>query len=216
MNKMNFTNINKNNSTADVYSQPNIISRNNNNLISFRNFNTLQQSRNIQNTNAIINKEIVSQEPQPKKMKWGEPTWFLFHTLACKVKEEDFPKVRSELLGNIYNICSNLPCPVCAEHAVEYMRKINFNSIQTKRQLIDLLFNFHNEVNKKKGFPLFKYEDLDEKYSKAVTKNIIFNFMIHYQDKHKSIHMISNDLYRARQVIVLKEWFNKNFKYFEP
>jgi hypothetical protein len=210
MNKMNFTVYNKNDKNS-VYSQPNI---NTGQLLSFRQV-MRQYNPNIANQS---NAEVVEKkvETQPKKMKWGEPTWFLFHTLAYKVKEADFPKVRSELLGNIYNICSNLPCPICAEHAVEYMKKINFNSIQTRRQLIDLLFNFHNEVNKKKGFPLFKYEDLDDKYSKAVTKNIIFNFMIHYQDKHKSIHMISNDLYRARQVIVLKEWFNKNFKYFDP
>jgi len=209
MNKMNFTVYNKNDKNS-VYSQPNI---NTGQLLSFR--QVLRQYN--PNVNKQSNAEVVEkkEETQPKKMKWGEPTWFLFHTLACKVKEEDFPKVRSELLGNIYNICSNLPCPVCAEHAVEYMRKINFNSIQTRRQLIDLLFNFHNEVNKKKGFLLFKYEDLDEKYSKAVTKNIIFNFMIHYQDKHKSIHMIANDLYRSRQVVVIKEWFNKNIKYFD-
>ncbi len=210
MNKMNFTVYNKNDKNS-VYSQPNI---NTGQLLSFRQV-LRQYNPNVANQS---NAEVVEKkvETQPKKMKWGEPTWFLFHTLAYKVKEADFPKVRSELLGNIYNICSNLPCPICAEHAVEYMKKINFNSIQTKKQLVDLLFNFHNEVNKKKGFPLFKYEELDEKYSKAVTKNIIFNFMIHYQDKHKSIHMISNDLYRARQVIVLKEWFNKNFKYFDP
>jgi len=210
MNKMNFTVYNKNDKNS-VYSQPNI---NTGQLLSFRQVMRNYNPNVANQTNAeVVEKKV---ETQPKKMKWGEPTWFLFHTLAYKVKEADFPKVRSELLGNIYNICSNLPCPICAEHAVEYMRKINFTTIQTRRQLIDLLFNFHNEVNKKKGFPLFKYEELDDKYSKAVTKNIIFNFMIHYQDKHKSIHMISNDLYRARQVIVLKEWFNKNFKYFDP
>jgi hypothetical protein len=216
MNKMNFTNINKNNSTADVYSQPNIISRNNNNLISFRNFNTLQQSRNIQNTNAIINKEIVSQEPQPKKMKWGEPTWFLFHTLAYKIKDEHFQQLRVELLDMIYSICANLPCPTCAGHAVDYLKSTNYSMIRTKKDLINMLYGFHNEVNKKKSFPIFPYEELEQKYSSAVTKNIIFNFILHFQDKHKSVHMIANDMYRARQVVILKEWFNNNFKYFEP
>jgi hypothetical protein len=210
MKKMNFTVYNKNDKNS-VYSQPNI---NTGQLLSFRQIlRTYNPNVNNQSNPEVIEKK---DETQPKNMKWGEPTWLLFHTLACKVKEADFPKVRSELLGNIYNICSNLPCPMCAEHAVEYMKKVNFNSIQTRKQLIDLLFTFHNEVNKKKGFPLFEYEELDEKYSKAVTKNIIFNFIIHYQDKHKSIHMIANDLYRSRQVVLLKEWFNKNFKYFDP
>jgi hypothetical protein len=88
--------------------------------------------------------------------------------------------------------------------------------IRTKKDLINMLYGFHNEVNKKKSFPIFPYEELEQKYSSAVTKNIIFNFILHFQDKHKSVHMIANDMYRSRQVVILKEWFNNNFKYFEP
>jgi len=158
----------------------------------------------------------MSTEPTVKKMKWGEPTWFLFHTLACKVKEDCFQKVRGDLLNHIYSICANLPCPMCANHAMEYMKNINFNTIRTKQDLIDMLYVFHNAVNKKKNFPQFPHADLESKYSKAVTKNIIFNFLYHFQDKHKSVHMIANDMFRARQVELLKECFNKNYNCFEP
>ena len=158
----------------------------------------------------------MSTEPTVKKMKWGEPTWFLFHTLACKVKEDCFQKVRGDLLNHIYSICANLPCPTCANHAMEYMKNINFNTIRTKQDLKDMLYVFHNTVNKKKNYPQFTYDDLDSKYSTAVTKNIIFNFLYHFQDKHKSVHMIANDMFRARQVETLKEWFNKNYNCFEP
>ena len=223
MNKMNFTTFNKNNSNAkvEVYSQPNLI--NSNNLISFKNFNSMQYPRalknnrnNSNNTNNQIKKEIVAAEPPPKKMKWGEPTWFLFHTLAYKIKDENFQQLRAELLNMIHSICANLPCPMCAGHAVDHLKSTNFLGIRTKKELINALYNFHNEVNKKKGFAIFHYDDLDTKYSGAVTKNIIFNFILHYQDKHKSVHMIANDIFRARQVLILKEWFNNNFKYFDP
>jgi hypothetical protein len=213
MNKMNYTTINKNNSNNNVYQQPNVIS--NSNIISFRNFNLLQQSRALQNTKKDETEIIVS-KPEPKKMKWGEPTWFLFHTLAYKIKDEYFQNLRVELLDMIYSICANLPCPMCAGHAVEYLKSINFTMVRTKQDLINMLYKFHNEVNKRKGFAIFPYEELEPKYSSAVTKNIIFNFIIHYQDKHKSIHMISNDMFRARHVIILKQWFNTNFKYFNP
>uniref|UniRef100_A0A6C0HAR6 thiol oxidase n=1 Tax=viral metagenome TaxID=1070528 RepID=A0A6C0HAR6_9ZZZZ len=158
----------------------------------------------------------MSSEPTVKKMKWGEPTWLLFHTLACKVKEECFQKVRGDLLNHIYSICANLPCPMCANHAMEYMKNINFNAIRTKQDLIDMLYVFHNTVNKKKNYPQFPHSELDSKYSTAVTKNIIFNFLYHFQDKHKSVHMIANDMFRIRQVETLKEWFNKNYNCFEP
>jgi len=170
---------------------------------------------NIQNQPAKRQIEPVVEQEVPKRMRWGQPIWFLFHTLAEKVKEENFQQIRLELLNNIYSICSNLPCPDCASHAVQYLNKINFNAIQTKLQLKELLFIFHNEVNKKKGYPLLSRSELDSKYSSAVTKRIIYNFAIVYQDKHKSVRMIANDMFRSRQIIFLKEWFSKNIQYFD-
>lgn len=157
-----------------------------------------------------------TQEKKKKPMKWGEPTWFLFHTLAEKVKEENFQQIRKELLDVIYTICVNLPCPTCATHATQYMNGINFNTIQTKQQLKDMLFSFHNTVNGRKQYPLFDYSELDAKYSSANTINIIQNFMVHFQDKHSSIHMIANDMHRARIATILKKWFNENIVYFQP
>jgi len=169
--------------------------------------------RELPPTPAVLQNTDNGQEL--KRMKWGQPIWFLFHTLAEKIKEENFSKVRVELLNNIYSICSNLPCPTCATHAVQYLNKINFNTIQTKTQLKEMLFTFHNEVNNKKGLSIFSRSELDSKYSAAVTKNIIYSFIMAYQDKHKSVRMIANDMFRSRQIIFLKEWFSKNIQYFD-
>ena len=154
--------------------------------------------------------------PPKKKMKWGQPTWFLFHALAQKVREEHFQKVRKELLDIIYTICTNLPCPDCASHATKYISAINFNRIQTKEQLKDMLFIFHNTVNERKGFPMFNRGDLDAKYAAANLVPIIQNFMVHFRDKHASIHMIANDMHRARLSNTLIQWFQNNLKYFDP
>ena len=162
-----------------------------------------------------VSKENVVEEQIPKKMKWGEPTWFLFHTLAEKIKQQHFDHKKLDLINIITVICNNLPCPNCANHASEYMRKLNYNSIKSKQELKNFLFQFHNEVNVRKGFPLFPHEQLDEKYSKALTKNIIQHFMTFFQDKHKSIHMIANDMHRARISQNLKQWFNNNIQYFD-
>ena len=154
--------------------------------------------------------------PPKKKMKWGQPTWFLFHALAQKVREEHFQKVRKELLDIIYTICTNLPCPDCASHATKYISAINFNRIQTKEQLKDMLFIFHNTVNERKGFPMFNRGDLDAKYAAANLVPIIQNFIVHFRDKHASIHMIANDMHRARLSNTLIQWFQNNLKYFDP
>jgi hypothetical protein len=196
-------------------------------------YNQLQNQNQIQNQNTMLlrmnrvvryapntstNTQVIENnidEQLPKKMKWGEPTWFLFHTMAHKVKDEHFDDMKLSILTIITSICNNLPCPNCANHASEYMRRVNYNSIRTKQDLKNLFFQFHNEVNLKKGFPLFPIEQLDEKYSKAVTKNIIQHFMIFFQDKHKSIHMIANDIHRARLSQNFKQWFNENIQNFD-
>ena len=154
--------------------------------------------------------------PQPKKMKWGEPTWFLLHTLAEKVKAESFSEIRVKLLNIVYTICTNLPCPDCSNHAKTFLDGVNFNTIQTKDQLKNLLFNFHNTVNKRKGFAIFNYTDLDEKYANAVTINMVYNFVKFFNPKNYSIRMIANDFHRNRITEIIKNWFNDNLKYFSP
>jgi hypothetical protein len=166
-----------------------------------------------------IPKPIVQNEVEgpklPKKMKWGEPTWFLLHCLAEKVKEDVFPYIRLELLNVIFTICANLPCPDCANHASEYLKSINYKMIQTKEQLKNVLFSFHNMINVKKNMPIFPREQLENKYRNMIFIPTIYAFMEHFQDKHKSIRMIANDFYRARIAEQLKIWFNTNIQNFD-
>ena len=160
--------------------------------------------------------ETKTEKPTVKKMKWGEPTWFLFHTLAQKIKDDCFQKIKDELFNNIIVICGNLPCPTCANHALEYMKRVQFSSIRTKNDLKKLFYLFHNEVNTRKGFGVFPYDQLDEKYSKANTLNIIQYFFQFFQDTHSSVHMIANDMHRLRVTKKLKEWFQANIDCFDP
>ena len=162
----------------------------------------------------IVQQPIV-QQPTAIKVKWGEPTWYLLHVLSIKVKEYEFNNIRIDLLNRIYAICINLPCPSCSNHAKLYLDNVNFNAVQTKEELKMLLFNFHNDVNKKKGYPMFSYCDFNEKYSKAITNNVIINFMFYFSDKHRSFKLQPNDLNRSQLCITLKKWFNENIQYFD-
>jgi hypothetical protein len=155
--------------------------------------------------------------PAPeKKILWGEPTWFLFHTLAEKMKEDSFPKIKGDFLNMCSTICRNLPCPSCRDHATEYMQKINFSAIQNKQQLKDLFFEFHNTINRRKGVDIFPRADLDEKYNQAITQNIIQNFLNHFRDKSHSIRMIADDFFRQRAYITIVDWLRANLQHFQP
>lgn len=161
----------------------------------------------IQNTDPPPNNE--------KKMEWGEPTWYLLHTLAEKVNSNYFDSIKGELLQTIYSICTNLPCPMCAQHATEYIKSSRFFQIKTKDELKYYLYTFHNVVNAKKNYPLFQYEKLTDKYSSAVTVTVIYNFMFHFQKRNKNVKMLANDMYRSRVVNSLKIWFSNNITKFD-
>jgi len=190
--------------------------------------NKIQQSRNMHssananifsiiksnNNRSIISvppKPIIKEEPKPSaKMKWGQPTWYVLHCLAEKVKEEAFPSIRQELLNIIYMICANLPCPDCATHASEYLKTINYKMIQTKEQLKNMLYSFHNTVNAKKNMPIFPRDELEIKYKNMDFISTVYTFMGHFQDKHKSVRMIANDFYRSRIAEQIKIWLKNN------
>ena len=159
--------------------------------------------------------ERVEASHQKKKIAWGEPFWNFFHVLAEKVHKYEFVKIRKELLNIIYTICSNLPCPDCTNHAVHYLNGLNFNNIQTKEDLKEMLYQFHNSVNVRKGFPLFPRDQLDEKYKCGNTILIIESFLFHFKQRHFSVRLISDDLHRQRLTKSITSWLKDNLHHFE-
>ena len=169
------------------------------NIINMNNYQTVSPPK--PHTREEVKKE------QAGKIKWGAPTWYLFHTLAEKVKENSFPLIRKELLDIIFVICTNLPCPDCANHATRFMQGVNYNTIVTKLDFKELLFRFHNSVNARKEFPIFSRSELDDMYSRANTSNIIINFYNNF--KNTNMKVTTNSFYRATSFNNVKSWFNK-------
>jgi len=155
-------------------------------------------------------------ESNREKVKWGWPTWKFFHVIAHKIKPEYFKQVRQELLNTIHSICTTLPCPVCAQHATQYMNALNFNNIQTKEDLKDMLFAFHNSVNARKNYKLMERSELDATYANFNTIAVAREFMHYYKDKHRSMKLMADDLLRSRISVNIQNWFNDFYKYCEP
>ncbi len=169
---------------------------------------------NTNRTTPVVNTVKEYAKSDGNKMKWGRPIWTFFHVLAEKIKPEEFQIVRKELLDIVFTICNTLPCPVCATHATEYMKGINFNTIQTREDLKMLFFNFHNSVNVRKNYKPFEYADLESVYSQMNTLNVFNNFIFAYQDRVRSIKLLSDDLYRKRLSKRIIEWLNENIQKF--
>ena len=183
-----------------------------NQLINFR-FATLPTQ--------IQEKPLIQLQPKPAdktvlpKMKWGKHIWTFFHTMAQKVKPEYFDVVKKDLFSFIIKICNTLPCPICTQHASEYMRSINFNNIRTKEDLIQMFHVFHNVVNARKNYEFFKPEQLAI-YETANTVVVIRNFMVAFEDKTRAFKLMADDMARTQIASQLKFWLNANLKYFDP
>jgi len=167
-------------------------------------------TNNDNNNNNNNNNEYL----ENTKLRWGPSTWFLFHTLAEKIKEKDFDILKNELIDLIKSICMNLPCPNCSNHATQYIQNLNYISIRTKNDLKIFLFNFHNDVNRRRNVKLFSLEELNSKYSKSNTLNIINNFVSVFQYKNKSFNMIANEMQKQRQLETFKSWIKTNIQSF--
>ena len=96
------------------------------------------------------------------KSVWGPCVWYLFHTLAYSIKDDDptrFETVKNEFIKFAFRISTNLPCPECSQHATQYISRINPAAIKTKTNLKTLFVEFHNAVNQRKGKPIFTFEE---------------------------------------------------------
>jgi hypothetical protein len=94
------------------------------------------------------------------KDEWGRATWNFIHHMVNALKEERTDLIQP-ILNIIRNICRNLPCPECSDHATILLNRLNLNSIRTKRDLVRCMYEFHNKVNvriKKREITLEEHE----------------------------------------------------------
>lgn len=109
------------------------------------------------------------------KTLWGNACWYMFHSMAVKLKDEYSNEIQN-ILKHIIMICGNLPCPECSNHASKILKKLNKKNIRTQDNLIEVLWDFHNKVNIRLKKPVFSRESHDKLYAKANLPMIYRNF----------------------------------------
>lgn len=148
------------------------------------------------------------------KKEWGNACWYLFHTLAFKLKEKEEKKYVPILLKQILGICANLPCPECSNHAVNTLKKLNVKSITTREKMIEALLIFHNIVNGRLGKKHFTRKEHDELYSRANIFSIYNNFFRIMTTSLKNEKALLNNFYRKKNVKELDVWLRSNLHIF--
>ena len=125
----------------------------------------------------------------------GTFTWILLHWISQQIKEKYFASERSKLIKIIEDICANLPCPTCREHALSYLKKVPLAHIQTKNDLVNYVYHFHNSVNVR-GKKEYQPFTIMEKYKKSeffVTYGLEYRF-VYGNDIQRNDFMAKNRL----------------------
>ena len=150
----------------------------------------------------------------PPPEVWGPAVWSLFHTLTSQINPNAYPHVSSSMFSFIFRICKYLPCPECASDATVSLARIDINKYKTKESLQDMLYSFHNWVNKKKRKPIYKYIDMN-KYSNLNLVSVINTFIMNYHTKG-NMNMISESFQRQFVLNDFKKWIKRYIHAFIP
>lgn len=145
--------------------------------------------------------ERASSRQPDINLLWGTYTWLLFHWMAEQIKEEYFISERETLLRFVVQICSQLPCPTCREHARQYLIHTSINLVKTKLEFRNYMFHFHNVVNVRSKKEYTSHSILD-KY-----KHMNFDLLWKSWDHHFTFgnDIQRNDFMAKRNLSVLKK-----------
>jgi len=144
---------------------------------------------------------------------WGPSTWIFMHTLAAKLKETSFSVIGPSLILILIQISYNLPCPECAQHAKQFWSKVKTANIKTKDDLINLLFVFHNIVNKRKHVELFKHENLSYYNNKNIVQT--YNIFSRNFNTRGNMSLINESFRRNIMLSSLRTWIMSNLIHFD-
>tara|TARA_B110000444_G_scaffold258722_1_gene300397 strand:- start:6592 stop:7041 length:450 start_codon:yes stop_codon:yes gene_type:complete len=146
--------------------------------------------------------------------EWGPICWIFLHTIIEKMKKEYFDSKKGMLFEIIYIICSNLPCPNCKKHSINYLKNNKIRKCNTINDLRMYMFNFHNTVNIRLNKKIFESKDL-EKY-----KNCRFNELIkRFNVVFKKQYLFTKTMDGWKRGKISEDIMTKiksNLKYFNP
>jgi len=144
--------------------------------------------------------------------KWGPPIWTLFHTLAEKITETGYKRIGLQLFSQIYRICNSLPCPDCANHARLFLAKVNQNMLKTKTDLKNILYVFHNIVNRRKNKHIFHTDTLKMYENKNL--NQVYNNFVRVFNTRGNMKLLTESFQRDQVLRAFKKWFIENYYHF--
>ena len=83
---------------------------------------------------------------------WGPTAWAFCHCYSLRVNRGDLTNTLPIVKHCMQYFIESIPCPVCRDHGRSYLKE-KLNNIKTGKELAELLWEFHNNVNTRLGKP---------------------------------------------------------------
>lgn len=144
---------------------------------------------------------------------WGPSCWKLFHTIIAKIKPEEFIRIRDGLLHNLRVISQNLPCQNCSNHAKSFFARQPKLIFNTKNEMANFFWFFHNHVNAGNKKSAFLEADLSI-YNTNKLRDVYVDFLNKYTSKDNGLKMLSDTLHRKNIAKGFHQWMKANNKSF--
>lgn len=119
---------------------------------------------NVVNTNNRYTETF--QENLFDKQSWGPKLWEVMHTFSFAYPITPSNIQKQSAMNFFSSIGYLIPCSHCSQHCLEYTRN-NPPQVRSKQELVNWVYIFHNEVNKRLGKPIYSKAQLYNKYESS-------------------------------------------------
>jgi hypothetical protein len=149
-------------------------------------------------------------------INWGPNTWILFHTMAEKIKNDNFDCYFPLIWKHINKLCQTLPCPQCSEHATLYLRNFKMGQIKNKTTFKLFIYQFHNEVNNNINKTVEPIEIL-KIYKTHKIEDVFNNFIISWNEvsQQTNVNLMAHSFIRKKALNDFHKWFYYNINIFD-
>ena len=109
-----------------------------------------------------------------KPQQWGPSIWYLIHSIAYSIKDDDFFIKHKNSYLKFYNSLQRIiPCPICRGHFQSMMKNKDINKCQSKESMIQWTISKHNKVNQRLKKKTINKEKVDNLYNRIHFKKIL-------------------------------------------
>lgn len=153
--------------------------------------------------------------------EWGPPIWNFLHIFCERIDEKQLIMNKNSIYDFLSKILCNLPCPECSYHAREFILRVNFNNLHNKKQLIELFFNFHNDVSSRihNKNPNFKKADIKilNQYKNTNIKDAFNKYYFEWTKASSIKNIVAMTSTFSRNVFIENaiKWMKGNLHLFE-